>query len=329
MKLQIGDVTLPNNIILAPMAGVTDAPFRRIVRIYHQGLVSGEMVSANALHYQSKRTQELIFVRAEEHPVSVQIFGSNPQIMAEAARVIEAQGADIIDINMGCPVPKVVKNNEGAALLRDLPLAAKIIAAVVAAVNIPVTVKCRLGWDEANFVALELAKIAADNGAKAITIHGRTRNQFYQGKADWQKIGIVKQQTSIPVIGNGDIDSPQAAKAILEQTNCDGIMIGQAAMGRPWIFKQVAAYLEEDQLLADPDLHEKFTVINHHLDWQIDYAGVERGVKEMRKHFAWYFKGLPGAAAFRDRINHLKTLAEVKDELASFAASLGVLGIFD
>lgn len=311
------------------MAGVTDAPFRRIVRIYHQGLVSGEMVSATALHYQSKRTQELIMVRAEEHPVSVQIFGSNPQIMAEAARVIEAQGADIIDINMGCPVPKVVKNNEGAALLRDLPLAAKIIAAVVAAVNIPVTVKCRLGWDDANFVAPELAKIAADNGAKAITVHGRTRNQFYQGKADWQKISIVKQQTSIPVIGNGDIDSPQAARLIIEQTHCDGVMIGQAAMGHPWLFKQVAAYLEEGQLLADPDLHEKFTVINHHLDWQIDYAGVERGVKEMRKHFAWYFKGLPGAAAFRDRINHLKTLAEVKDELASFAASLGILGIFE
>lgn len=325
MLEKIGNVRLDNPVILAPMAGITDAPFRKIVKEYGLGLVCGEMVSAAALHFNSKKTHDIIEVYPEEKPVSIQIFGSKPDLMAEAARIIEDKGADVIDINMGCPVPKIVKNNEGAALMNDLPLAKKIIRAVVDSVKkVPVTVKFRLGWDRDHIVAPDLARIAEECGAAAVAVHGRTREQFYQGKADWTSIKEVKDAVGIPVIGNGDIDSPQAAKAIMTETGCDGVMIGQAALGRPWIFKEVVTYLLEGKLLPEPDLEHQFLVIWKHLRLQVETFGEERGVKEMRKHLAWYFKGMPGSAKMRDIINHLVTLEQVETAILEYAKGLGV-----
>ena len=309
--LKIASVELANPVILAPMAGVTDPPFRKIVSRYRPGLICGEMISAMALHYNSKKTLELIGVEQAVRPLSIQIFGSDPQVMAEAARFIEAAGADIIDINMGCPVPKVVKNGEGAALLKNLPLARRIIESVVNAVRTPVSVKCRLGWDQDHLVASELAELAEASGASMIAVHGRTREQYYHGRADWEQIAIVKQRVSIPVIGNGDVDSPQVAKAMLTQTNCDGVMIGQAAMGRPWIFGQIVTYLEKEVLIPDPTLDERFEIIKEHLALQVAYVGEERAIREMRKHLAWYFKGYPGAARIRDQVNHLVSLKAI------------------
>ncbi len=319
---KIASLQLANPVILAPMAGVTDPPFRKIVSRYRPGLICGEMISAMALHYNSKRTWELIGVDQAVKPVSIQIFGSDPQVMAEAARTIETAGADIIDINMGCPVPKVVKNGEGAALLNNLPLARRIIEAVVNSVRVPVSVKCRLGWDQDHFVATELAKIAEVSGAAMITVHGRTREQYYHGQADWAKIALVKKNVSIPVIGNGDIDSPQAAEALLNQTQCDGVMIGQAAMGRPWLFGQVVVYLEKGLLIPEPSLEERFEIIEEHLALQVAYSGEERGIKEMRKHLAWYFKGFPGASRIRDQVNHLTSLKVVREEIQKYKMTL-------
>jgi tRNA-dihydrouridine synthase B len=320
--LIIGSLQLKNPVILAPMAGITDPPFRAIVKEFNPGLVCGEMISAMALHYNSNKTRAMIQMDTFEKPVSIQIFGSDPQIMAEAATVIAAEGADLIDINMGCPAPKVVKSGEGAALLNNLPLAAAIIEKVAASVKIPVTVKFRLGWDKNKIVAPELAKIAEDHGAAAVTLHARTREQFYQGKADWERIAEIKQTVAIPVIGNGDVDSPQAAKALMEQTGCDGVMIGQAALGRPWIFGQVAAYLEKGILLPDPGLRQRFQLIERHLQLQMEYSGRQRGLLEMRKHLSWYFKGLPGAAKMRDKVNALLSVDELKQTLREYEDAL-------
>ena len=324
MMVKIRNIQLDNPVVSAPMAGVTDAPFRKIIKEFHPGLLTGEMVSATALHYQGKKTYQLIEVSPDEHPISMQIFGSDPAIMAEAAQIVQDYGADIIDINMGCPVPKVVKNGEGAALLRNLPLAGAIIEAVVRSVQIPVTVKCRLGWDAEHLVAPELAKIAMECGVAAITVHGRTRDQFYQGKADWEQIARVKQSVNIPVIGNGDVDSPEAALRLMQQTGCDGVMIGRAALGRPWLFEQVGHFLKTGEVLSAPTLEEQFAIIKKHLHLQIAYAGEIRGVKEMRKHLSWYFKGLPGAAAMRDLVNSLNTLDEVERALSDYAMTLKV-----
>lgn len=320
--LKIASLELANPLILAPMAGVTDPPFRKIVSRYRPGLICGEMVSAMALHYNSKRTQELIGVERTVKPVSIQIFGSDPEVMAEAARTIEAAEADIIDINMGCPVPKVVKNGEGAALLTNLPLARRIIESVVNAVRIPVSVKCRLGWDQDHLVASQLAKIAEASGASMVIVHARTREQYYHGRADWGQIALVKESVSIPVIGNGDIDSPHAAEAMLNQTNCDGVMIGQAAMGRPWLFGQVTAYLEKGVLTPEPSLEERFAIIKEHLVLQVAFSGEERGIREMRKHLAWYFKGLPGASQIRDKVNHLTSLEAIRGAVEDYKNTL-------
>lgn len=320
--LKIGSLELANPVVLAPMAGVTDPPFRKIASRYRPGLICGEMISAMALHYNSKKTIELIGIDQAVKPVSIQIFGSDPGIMAEAARTIEAYGADLIDINMGCPVPKVVKNGEGAALLNNLPLAREIIRSVVAAVRVPVTVKCRLGWDREHLVAAELAQIAEDSGAAMIAVHGRTREQYYHGRADWEQIALVKQRVTIPVIGNGDVDSPQAAKAMLEQTGCDGVMIGQAAMGRPWLLGQVVAYLEKGVLIPEPSWEEQFNLIKEHIRLQVEYAGEERGIREMRKHLAWYFKGLPGSARIREKINHITSLETLQTSLQEYQEAL-------
>lgn len=323
--VNIGTVTLANPVILAPMAGITDRPFRKIVKAFNPGLLTGEMVSAAALHYNSEKTCRLVEVDPEEHPVSIQIFGSDPALMAEAAQMIAAHGADLIDINMGCPVPKIVKNGEGAALLRRLPLAREIIKAVVDSVRIPVTVKCRLGWDASELVAVSLAKMAEDSGAAAVAVHGRTREQFYQGRANWDEIGRVKQAVGIPVIGNGDVDSPAAAEALLAKTGCDGVMIGQAALGRPWIFEQVTRYLTTGEILGEPELGRRFQIIHDHLRLQVAYSGESRGIKEMRKHLAWYFKGLPGAAAMRDFVNTLVSLDQVEEAIWDYAAQLNVI----
>jgi tRNA-dihydrouridine synthase B len=320
--LNIGTVKLENPVVLAPMAGVTDAPFRKITKRFGPGLLCAEMVSATALHFMNRKTRDLTGVDPAEEPLSIQIFGSEPDIMAEAARFVAACGASIIDINMGCPVPKVVKNGEGAALMNDLPLAERIIRAVVASVTLPVTVKFRLGWDQEHIVAPELAKIAEGCGAAAVAVHGRTRNQFYHGHADWAEIGRVKAAVKIPVIGNGDIRSPETARALMEQTGCDGVMIGQAACGNPWIFRQVAAYLQDGRILPGPSVAERFQTIRDHLELQVAYSGETRAIKEMRKHLAWYFKGLPGSARFRDLINTLTGWAEVSHALTEYAASL-------
>lgn len=319
--IKIGAVHLKNQVVLAPMAGVTDPPFRKIVSAYKPGLVCSEMISAMALHYQSKKTLEMLAIDPEERPVSVQIFGSNPEIMAEAAQIIAASGADIIDINMGCPVPKVVKNGEGAALLTNLPLAQSIIKAVASKVGIPVTVKMRLGWDYDRIVAPQLAKIAEDCGAAGVTVHARTRDQFYQGKANWDKIMEVKRHVSIPVIGNGDVDSPWSALAMIEKTGCDGVMIGQAALGKPWLIGQVADFLSKGVLTPDPLLKEKFDIIFKHMDLQVRFSGEERGIREMRKHLAWYLKGEPGAARLREKIFLLTSFNEVKNILLEYMES--------
>lgn len=322
--LQLGSVVLNNRVILAPMAGVTDPPFRKIVRTYHPGLVCGEMISAQALHYNSQKTRHLMWIDPEEKPVSMQLFGSQPEVMAEAAVMVEAAGADLIDLNMGCPVPKVVKNGEGAALLTNLPLAGLIIREVAQSVKVPVTVKFRLGWDHQRIVAPDLARIAEDCGAAAVTVHARTRDQFYQGAADWDWIRLVKQRVSIPVIGNGDVNSPRAASAMVEQTGCDGVMIGQAALGRPWLFGRVVAFLEKGELIPEPSLEEQFRVIGKHLQLQVRYSGEERGIKEMRKHLAWYLRGIPGSARMRDLLNNITSFKVLEETLRDYTAGLGV-----
>lgn len=320
--LKIASLKLDNPVVLAPMAGITDLPFRAIAKEFNPGLVCSEMISAMALHYNSEKTREMIKINPAEKPVSVQIFGAEPEIMAEAARVIAAEGADLIDINMGCPVPKVVKAGEGAALLNNLPQVARIIEAVVRSVTIPVTVKFRLGWDDNLIVAPEMAMIAEKSGAAAVTVHARTRAQFYQGKADWEWITEVKQRVNIPVIGNGDVDSPEAARKMLDLTGCDGVMIGQAALGRPWLFRSVVSFLKEGVLIPDPPLEERFAVIRRHLQLQVAYSGEERAVLEMRKHLSWYFKGLPGAAKMRDLVNTVSTLEQLHDLLQEFEQRL-------
>lgn len=322
--LKIGSVVLKNKVILAPMAGITDQPFRRVVKEFGPGLVCGEMISAMAYHYNSKQTQRMLEIDCGEKPVSLQIFGADPGVMVETAVAVAGAGADLVDINMGCPVPKVVKNGEGAALLNNLPLAGEIIAAVTRSVKIPVTVKCRLGWDKEHIVAPALAKIAEDCGAAAIAVHGRTREQFYTGKADWDEIAKIKQMVSIPVIGNGDVDTPQAALEIIKQTGCDGVMIGQGCLGKPWIFKQVTAFLDQGSHIPEPTIAEKFAIMVKHLEWQVEYSGEERGIREMRKHLAWYIKGLPGSARMKDLINQLTTLMAVKEALSEYEKGMAL-----
>ncbi|HEX3043389.1 MAG TPA: tRNA dihydrouridine synthase DusB, partial [Bacillota bacterium] len=319
--LKIGSVLLKNRVISAPMAGITDPPFRKIIGDYGPGLICSEMVSSMALHYNSRKTKEFLAISpVEPRPISIQIFGANPEIMVEAAEAVEACGADLIDINMGCPVPKVVKNGEGAALLNNLPLARAIITAVVNRVRIPVTVKFRLGWDHSRIVAVELAKIAEDCGAAAVTLHARTRDQFYQGRADWEHIALVKASVAIPVVGNGDVDSPQAALAILKQTGCDGVMVGQGMLGQPWLLGQIIDYLNTGVPTPDPVFEERLAIMLRHLKEQIAFSGEERGLREMRKHFAWYLKGTPGSAGMRELLNHLTTIESVMDALQDYAA---------
>lgn len=307
-KLKIGDVTLDNNVILAPMAGVTDLPFRLLCRKMGAGMVCMEMVSAKAIYYHNRNTEELLTIRPEERPASLQLFGSDPEILGEMAARIEERPFDILDFNMGCPVPKVVNNGEGSALMKNPKLAEKLLTALVKAVKKPVTVKIRKGFDDNSINAVEIAKIAESCGVSAVAVHGRTRVQYYSGRADWDIIGQVKEAVKIPVIGNGDVDSPEAAKAMLEHTGCDGVMIGRAAQGNPWIFRETVRFLEDGALIPGPDRGEKKEMVLRHAALLREVKGEYTAVREMRKHLAWYTAGMPHSARFRGMINSIETM---------------------
>ena len=310
-KLTIGNVVLDNHVILAPMAGVTDLPFRLLCRGQGAGLVCMEMVSAKAILYHNKNTEELMEIHPKEAPVSLQLFGSDPDILSRMADHIEERPFDILDLNMGCPVPKVVNNKEGSALMREPKLVEEILKKLVKAVKKPVTVKIRKGFDEEHINAVEIARIAEDCGVAAVAIHGRTREQYYSGKADWDIIAQVKNAVKIPVIGNGDVDGPDAAAAMLAYTGCDGIMIGRAAQGNPWIFREVTHFLETGTYLEKPSLAQKRELILQHAELLVKVKGEYTAVREMRKHLSWYTVGMPHSARFRQTINTMESMEEL------------------
>ncbi|HOM44001.1 MAG TPA: tRNA dihydrouridine synthase DusB [Bacillota bacterium] len=316
--MQIGNVKLKNNVFLAPMAGVTDMAFRILCKRQGCGLTYTEMVSAKGLHYKSDNTAVLLEIAEEEKPAAAQVFGSEPDIVAEAARQAEAGGAAIIDINMGCPTPKIVRNGDGSALMKSPVLVGEIVRSTVAAVKVPVTIKIRKGWDEKSVNAVEIASIAALEGAAAVTVHGRTREQFYSGTADWNIIKRVKDAVDIPVIGNGDVITPQDAGRMLEETGCDAVMIGRGAQGNPWIFKRTLEYLRTGELLPEPDFEQRILAIMEHMDMVTELKGEGTGVKEMRKHAAWYLKGMPGSAKVKAEIFKLTACSQVKDILSQY-----------
>ena len=311
--LKIGNVEMQNPLVLAPMAGVTDLPFRVLCKEQGAGLICMEMVSAKAILYKNKNTEDLMTIHPGEHPVSLQLFGSDPEILAQIAAQIEERPFDILDFNMGCPVPKVVNNGEGSALMKDPALVRKIVTGMVKAVKKPVTVKIRKGFNEESANAVEIAKILEDCGVAAIAVHGRTRAQFYSGKADWDIIRQVKEAVSIPVIGNGDVFTPQDAKRLVEETGCDGIMVARGAKGNPWIFKQITHYLETGELLPRPSAEELKAMILRHGQMMMEFKGELAGMREMRKHVAWYTAGYPNSAALRNEINSVATLEELTE----------------
>ena len=305
--MNIGSIALCHPVILAPMAGVCDLPFRVLAKSLGCALVVAEMVSDKGLIYKNQHTHEMLAIEQSERPISLQIFGSDPFCMAKAARIVEQAGADIIDINMGCPTPKIVKNGEGSALMRTPDLAYRIIAAVVEAVQIPVTVKMRKGWDDRSVNAPVIAKLAEQAGAAAVAVHGRTREQFYSGVADLDIIKQVKDSVAIPVIGNGDIRCPEDAYQMMALTGCDGVMIGRAAQGNPWIFAQINYFLATGAKLPQPTVAEKIALLKHHLELVLQFKGEYIGIREMRKHAAWYTKGLPGSAELRCQFNQAES----------------------
>ncbi len=317
LLLRIGGVVVENPVALAPMAGVTDSIFRRICKAMGAGLVVTEMVSSKGLLHNNHRSAELLAFTDQERPIAIQIFGSDPEIMGKAAKQISALEPDIVDINMGCPTPKIVKNGDGAALMRDPDLAARVVESVAANVSCPVTVKLRRGWDAASPPAAKIAPLLEKAGAQGFTVHGRYREQFYRGKADWECIAEVKAAVNVPVWGNGDVDSPDAALKMMEQTGCDGVMIGRAALGNPWIFREVTYYLRYGDYLPKPSLRERMDLALAHLQEEASVVGEVDGVKRMRSQLAWYTKGFPGAAAVRQRLNQAVTVAEVREILAS------------
>ena len=310
--LKIGNVVIDIPIILAPMAGVTDLPFRLLCKQMGAGLLCMEMVSAKAIHYRNKNTESLMAIDERELPVSLQLFGSEPELMAEVAHSIEERPFALLDLNMGCPVPKVVNNGEGSALMKDPKLAAEIVHAISGAIQKPVTVKIRKGFDDAHVNAVEMAKRLEDAGAAAIAVHGRTREQYYSGKADWDIIRQVKEAVTIPVIANGDIDSPEAAKRCIEQTGADAIMIGRGAQGNPWIFREIRHYLECGEMLPRPDAEEVKTVLRQHAQLQMEVKGEYIGMREMRKHAAWYLAGFPHAARLRKQACEMEKLEDLE-----------------
>lgn len=315
MKLTIGNVELKNNVILAPMAGVTDLPFRVLCKEQGAGLLCMEMVSAKAIYYGSKNTEELMKISRAEMPVSLQLFGSDADIMADMAKKIEEKPFAVLDINMGCPVPKVVNNGEGSALMKNPKLAEEIITKMVKSVKKPVTVKIRKGFDEAHLNAVEMAKIAEASGAAAVAVHGRTREQYYAGKADWDCIRAVKEAVKIPVIGNGDVTDAFSAERLLKETGCDGVMVGRAAQGNPFIFREITEYLETGVIPPKPTPAEVRATIERHARMQMEEKGEYTGVREMRKHLSWYTVGYPNSAKYRQMINSMETMEELLHSL--------------
>ena len=316
--MKIGNLNLDNRVFLSPMAGVTDLPFRLICKEQDCGMLYTEMVNAKALCYDDQNTKKMLKIEEEEHPVAIQIFGSDPQYMGGAAKILNSYPNEILDINMGCPAPKVVKNGDGSALLKNPELAAKVLKAVVGNSEKPVTLKIRKGWDDTCINAVEIAKIAEDCGISAIAIHGRTREQYYSGKADWDIIRQVKENVSIPVIGNGDVFEVEDAINMLNQTNCDAIMIGRGAQGNPWIFKRINHYMQTGEILPEPTLEEKINTAKTHLKLAVEDHGEYVAVREMRKHIAWYLKGLRNSARVRDEINKIESYEEVVNKLESY-----------
>lgn len=321
--MKIGAIELENPYILAPMAGVTDLPFRLLCKEQGAGLLCMEMISAKALQYKNKNTRALLSIHPEEYPVSLQLFGSDPAIISEMAKEIEELPFQILDINMGCPVPKVVKNGEGSALMKEPKLVWQIVRQTVKAVRKPVTVKIRKGFDDNRVNAVEIAKIAEDAGAAAIAVHGRTREQYYSGKADWEIIRQVKEAVSVPVIGNGDVVSGEMALAMRKQTGCDGVMIGRGAQGNPWIFRELVEY-ERTGILPDrPSREEIKEAMLRHARLQIEFKGDYSGIREMRKHVAWYTKGLCGAAKLRDAVNQVESYDALVKLMDSSLSGIG------
>ena len=319
-KLKIGNIELENNLILAPMAGVTNQPFRIICKQFGAGMVCTEMASSKAIFHNDQKTKRLLNTEGEKRPISFQIFGSDEETMGYASKYI-SKLADIVDINMGCPAPKVVKNGDGSKLLLDLEKAEKIIKAVVQNSDKPVTLKIRKGWDKNNIVAVEIAKIAEQNGISAITVHGRTRSEFYTGKADWDIIKQVKAAVSIPVIGNGDVIDEESALEMYKETNVDGIMIGRGAFGNPWIFREIIHYLETGEKLPKPTNEEKLEVIKKHVELAAKEKG-EIAVKELRKHIAWYTKNLKNSSEFRNKINTIEQEGELINYIDEYFKTL-------
>ena len=318
-ELQIGNVKLKNNILLAPMAGITDLPFRLIARQYGVSYACTEMVSSKAIFYDDKKTKKLMNSEGEPRPLAIQIFGSDIEAMTYASKYV-SDYADIIDINMGCPAPKVTKNGEGSKILLDLELAEKIMKTVVQNSKVPVTLKFRKGWDNDHIVAVEIAKIAEKNGISAITIHGRTRSEFYSGKADWNIIKKVKDAVQIPVIGNGDVVDEESAKRMFEETGVDGIMIRRASLGNPWIFKRIIHYLKTGDKIPEINNKEKLETIKKHLNLLIKEKGEEVAIKEFRKHIAAYTKNMPNSSVFRVKINSLESKKEVEEQIDKYFA---------
>ena len=320
-RLKIGNVCLDNPVILAPMAGVSDLPFRLLCKEQGAGMVCTEMISAKAILYGNKNTEELMRIHPKEGPVSLQLFGSDPKIIGEMAKRIEDRPFAVLDLNMGCPVPKVVNNGEGSALMKNPVLAGRIIEAAARSIHKPVTVKIRKGFDETSINAVEIARIAQESGAAAVAVHARTREQYYSGQADWEIIARVKEAVRIPVLGNGDVTDAETALAMMEQTGCDGVLVGRAARGNPWIFREILAAMKGEAKPHRPDRQALYEMILRHAGLLAEYKGEYTAVREMRKHVAWYSTGLPHAAGLRRKINEMETMQQLTDGMKELLLS--------